>query len=126
MLSSKKSDNLCSSQNIHSLIKPRKAKSSEILKQPIPKSTRISTKKKTNESLFIDLESDEERPIKSLKRTPTDSEKNAEKIEKIKRDFKDAFQKRKSLKDCSSPQKGSASQTKNMRIPLHDVTPYLY
>jgi len=78
--------------------------------------------------MFIDLDSKEERPIKSLKKTPTDSEKNAQKIEKIKKDFKAVVQKQKSLKECSDSQtqnkktskEGSSSQTKNMRIPLHD------
>jgi len=54
--------------------------------------------KKSNDVLFIDLDSDDERPIKILKKTPTDSERNAQKIEKIKKNFKVAVQKRKSLK----------------------------
>jgi len=66
------------------------------LKKPTRQSTRLSAKKKSNEVLFIDLESDDERPIKTLKKTLTNSEEIAE---KIKKDFKVAVQKRKSLKE---------------------------
>jgi len=78
------------------IIRPRKSKSSEALKKPTRQSTRLSAKKKSNEVLFIDLESDDERPIKTLKKTLTNSEEIAE---KIKKDFKVAVQKRKSLKE---------------------------
>ncbi|KEH17382.1 hypothetical protein MTR_0019s0150 [Medicago truncatula] len=110
------------------IVRPRMAKSSETLKKPVRKSTRLSAKRKRGDVMFVDLDSDEDRPLKNLKKSPTDSEKNAERIEKIKKDFKDAVQKRKLLKECSSPQsknkkslnEGSASEIKHMRIPLHD------
>jgi len=95
-------------------LKSRKAKSTETLKKPTRKPMRLSAKKKSDDVMFIDLDLDEGCPIKSLKKTPTDAEKNTDKVEEIKKEFKDAVQKKKSLKECS------ASQTRNMHIPLHD------
>jgi len=61
---------------------------------------RLSAKSqnKNDNVWFIDLDSnsDEDRPI--LKRTLTWTEKNAEKVEKIKKDFKASVQNKKSLK----------------------------
>jgi len=80
---------------------------------------RLSAKKKSDDVMFNDLDSDDsddDRPIKSLKKTPTNAEKNAEKVEEIKKEFKVAAQKKKSLKECST------SQTRNMHVSLHDLS----
>jgi len=78
---------------------------------------KLSAKKKSDDVMFVDLDSDdseEDCSIKRLKKTPFDAEKNAEKVEKTKKEFRAAVQKRKTLKECS------ASQNRNMHVPLHD------
>ena len=98
-------------------LKPRQTKSTETLKKPTRKSMKLSAKKKSDNVMFVDLDSDdseEDCSIKRLKKTPFDAEKNAEKVEKTKKEFRAAVQKRKTLKECS------ASQNRNMHVPLHD------